>query len=87
MIHPEIVMLVILAIGALITLERFKNRPDASRRSAAPTDDAVAKLDDRIARLEQAVDAIALETERIGESQRYLTKVLAERPPARKEVS
>jgi hypothetical protein len=29
-------------------------------------------------RLEQAVDAIALEIERVGESQRYQQKVLAE---------
>jgi hypothetical protein len=29
-------------------------------------------------RLEQAVDAIAIEIERVGEAQRYQTKVLAE---------
>lgn len=34
--------------------------------------------DARMERLEQAVDAIALEIERVGESQRYQTKVLAE---------
>ena len=30
-------------------------------------------------RLEQAVETIALETERIGEGQRYLTRLLADR--------
>ena len=34
--------------------------------------------DARLARLEQAVDAIALEVERISEGQRYTTKMLSE---------
>jgi len=39
---------------------------------------ASAEQDARMERLEQAVDAIAIEIERVGESQRYQTKVLAE---------
>jgi hypothetical protein len=35
--------------------------------------------DDRMTRLEQAIDSIAVELERIGEGQRFVTKVLAER--------
>jgi hypothetical protein len=35
--------------------------------------------EERFARLEQAVDAIALEVERISEGQRFTTKLLAER--------
>ena len=35
--------------------------------------------EDRLKRLEQAVDSIAVELERVGEGQRYLTKVMAER--------
>lgn len=34
----------------------------------------------RLERLEQAVDAIAIEIERVAEGQRFVTKVLAERP-------
>jgi hypothetical protein len=34
----------------------------------------------RFERLEQAVDAIAIEVERISEGQRFVTKILAERP-------
>lgn len=34
-----------------------------------------------------AIDAIAIEMERIGESQRFLTKILAERPTAPREIS
>jgi hypothetical protein len=35
--------------------------------------------DDREQRLEQAIDAIAVELERVGEGQRFVTKLLAER--------
>jgi len=34
----------------------------------------------RFDRLEQAVDAIAIEVERVSESQRFMTKLIAERP-------
>jgi hypothetical protein len=36
-------------------------------------------LDARLARVEQAMDAVAIEVERIGESQRFLTKVLTDK--------
>ena len=35
--------------------------------------------DERLARIEQAVDAMAIEIERISEGQRFTTKLLAER--------
>jgi hypothetical protein len=38
--------------------------------------------DDRFTRLEQAVEAIAVEVERISEGQRFTTKLLAERANA-----
>lgn len=47
------------------------------------------KLDDispRLERLEQAVDSIAIEIERISEGQRFVTKILAERPAEEKPV-
>ena len=34
----------------------------------------------RMERLEQAVDAVAIEIERVAESQRFVAKVLVERP-------
>ena len=34
---------------------------------------------DRLSQLEQSVEAVALEVERIGESQRFMTKVLTEK--------
>src|SRR6266481_475530 len=38
---------------------------------------------DRIARLEQAIETLAVELERIGEGQRYAAKILDERLPQR----
>jgi hypothetical protein len=38
--------------------------------------------DERMSRLEQAVEAIALEVERISEGQRFTTKLLSERAAA-----
>ena len=42
------------------------------------TKDSLASSDERLARVEQAVESIALEIERIGEGQRYVTKLLNE---------
>lgn len=51
-----------------------------SPKAVAPrADDVIAP---RLDRLEQAVDAIAIEVERISEGQRFVTRVLAERPAA-----
>ncbi len=49
------------------------------RRGAKVVSEIPQALYDRFARVEQAVDSVAVEVERIGEGQRYLTRVLAER--------
>src|SRR5688572_5005663 len=64
-------VLVPLMIGFFML--RFRRRG----RRAAPQANS-AEHDARMERLEQAVDAIALEIERVGESQRFTQKVLAE---------
>lgn len=56
---------------------------NAKRANGSPSPLA----DDRLARLEHAVDAIALEVERISEGQRFTTKLLSEQTrPAPKPV-
>ena len=50
------------------------------RRPAAISREMPAELTDRLNRLEQAVDAVAVELERVGEGQRYVTRVLSEQP-------
>jgi hypothetical protein len=52
------------------------------RRSAAAVTALPQEMMDRLTRLDQAVDAIAVEVERIGEGQRFMTRVLAEKPAA-----
>jgi hypothetical protein len=38
------------------------------------------QINDRLQHIEQAIDAIAVEVERIAEGQRFVTRVMAERP-------
>lgn len=51
------------------------------RRAPAPVGQRIDDLSPRFDRLEQAVDAIAIEVERVSEGQRFVTKILAERAP------
>jgi len=51
---------------------RFVRRPYAPPAS-------LRRDDDRLERLQQSVDAIAIEVERIAEAQRFSTRLLAER--------
>jgi hypothetical protein len=46
---------------------------------------ANAITDARIERIEQAVDSIAIEMERVSEGQRFVTKLLSERAPTAAE--
>ena len=49
------------------------------KRGAAPvTGEVPAELTDRLSRMEQAIDAVAVELERVGEGQRYVTRVFTE---------
>jgi len=50
------------------------------RRGAVAVSAIPHELMDQLSRLDQAVDSIAVEVERIGEGQRFVTRVLAERP-------
>jgi hypothetical protein len=47
------------------------------RSTSAPTPAITAEQQRRFDRIEQSVDAIAIEVERISENQRYLTKILS----------
>ena len=61
-----------------IAMSRRIFRKGSTRAAQAPVDVISPRLD----RLEQAVDAVAIEVERISEGQRFVTKVLVERPAA-----
>ena len=61
-------------IVRLLVLKAWPNSSADARRTPGIVVD-----EDRMARLEQAVEAIALEVERISEGQRFTTRLLAER--------
>lgn len=60
-----------IAVGIVLRLVRGARIPSQTSDPAAN-----ARLD----RLEQSVDAIAIEIERISEGQRFITKILSDRP-------
>jgi hypothetical protein len=66
----------VLPISLGITRRLWRGAP---RRDAVQPQTPVADSQ-RLERLEQAMDAIAIEIERISEGQRFVTKVLADRP-------
>jgi hypothetical protein len=77
---PEIVVplgafacAIVLAIGVPIA-RAYSRRMDAeSKNPRLP-----AEVTDRLERMEQALDSVALEVERISEGQRFTTKLLSE---------
>jgi len=68
------VMCAVIAVGLPIA-RAFSRRVDR-KHAAAPGADSETRA--RLERIEQAVDAIAVEVERISEGQRYTTKVIGE---------
>jgi len=52
-------------------IERLKLRPGATTKQ-------LGSIDERLARMENAIDAMSLEVERISEGQRYTTKLLSD---------
>lgn len=66
------------AFGAPVALMyMWLHRPAAQKQVTAQSDPA---LEARLERIEVAVQAIALETERIAEGQRFTTKLLTAAP-------
>jgi hypothetical protein len=69
---------IVISIGIPLVrgLVRRWDRRDA--RPAMPADTT-----DRLERIEQAIEAMAIEVERISEGQRFVTRMLSERPAER----
>lgn len=64
------------AVGAFVIWTRARQREESGDANVAQRLDAVMA---RLTRLESAVEASAIEIERISESQRFTTRLLAER--------
>jgi hypothetical protein len=75
--------LAILCGTTIVVLRMFLNR---RRPEDSPSRKELQELHERLARIEQAVDSIAIETQRVLEGQRFTTKLLSERPALKVEV-
>ena len=65
----------ILLVTLVIAWAR-RRRPDPSLPQ-----ESVRRIENRLTEMQQALDAIALEIERVSEAQRFATKLLSERAP------
>jgi hypothetical protein len=68
-----------LAVGAVALSPIFRAIARRMERSSLPPDAGSAELRERMERMEQALDAIAVQVERIAEGQRFTTKLLSDR--------
>ena len=82
MIPPEVIIVpAIFGIPAAVLYARMvlKHKEKMASLGSGPSSTVT---DARLARIEEAVEAIAIEMERMGEGQRFVTKLLSERAPA-----
>lgn len=76
---PYVVAVAAIIAVTVIMLTRMVFGHGKRGGEGAAGDTTLRAVEDRLARMEQAIDAIALETERIAEGQRFTTRLLAER--------
>lgn len=70
--------LIALAIGGWTVVAIVKVWRGGKTVAQAPSPELLQPMEQRLQRLEQTTEAIALEIERIAEGQRFVTKLLAE---------
>lgn len=63
------ISMVAMAIAKMVSSRRRKDLPES----------ATARLEERLERMELAIDAMATEVERVAEGQRFTSKLLADR--------
>jgi len=74
-----VITVLLTVVGPLVRAYARKVSGESTQRAASvPAEVAV-----RLERMEQTIDAMAIEMERISEGQRFVTKLLAERQPER----
>ena len=84
LVFAQVMTVIVTSVGVLIGIGLTARMlwmagSRVKSRTIAPVDDG------RMERLEAAVDAIAIEVERISESQRFTVGLLSERLPARSD--
>lgn len=74
--------LIVAVIGMTVTISMVVagvTRVIEARRRDRLRDDDVAAMEDRLRRMEEAIDAMATEVERVSEGQRFTSRLLADR--------
>ena len=77
--HTMLHIVLTVAGAAAISQIMARRRADTSPSEAQLLGAQPRELTSRLSNLEQSLDAIALEVERVGEGQRYMTRLFAER--------
>ena len=76
---PEVVIVpAVFAIPAIVLVVRMALRHKERMAELTGSTKSNAALEARLTRIEEAVETIAVEIERMGEGQRFVTKLLAE---------
>ncbi len=78
MSETELIAFMVLVIAITVTIVTVA-RTFANRGAKTPPRE-LASMDARLARIEQAVEAVSIEIERISEGQRFTTRLLSDRP-------
>ena len=86
MIYPFLIPIVAIIAGAVMAIGIPIARAYARRLEQTPSG-ADPELARRLQHMEQAIDAIAVEVERIAEGQRFTTKLLADRSAERQTAA
>lgn len=84
MSDPGKIIIVMTVFGSIIyTIRMIISAFQNARKEKGPLEPGMSAVaDERMTRLEQAVDAIAFEVERISEGQRFTTRLLSEQSRA-----
>ena len=76
---PEVVIVpAVFGIPAIVLIVRMAFKHKERMAALTGTTQNNAALEARLSRIEEAVETIAVEIERMGEGQRFVTKLLAE---------
>lgn len=75
-------MIIVLSIGVPLVRAYVKRMEAQSKQPGIPSE-----LTSRLERMEQSLDAVAVEVERISEGQRFTTKLLSENARGEQRIS
>lgn len=83
-VFAQVMTVIVVTVAALVGIFIGARAMWLAGSRAKPVKDA--RVDERLERIEAAVDVIAIEVERISESQRFTAALLSERLPPRDRV-